>query len=195
MRGMNNMESGLRKFYWGFFFIMLSFRIQGFDILPDFVGYIFFALGFSSLSEKSEHFRVAAKFNMPLLVISLFSIYQWPTQAPNNNSTLMIGLGVLVSVILFALNLYVVFNLFMGIHDIISQNENGNSALAVEAEEKWKQYKILQIAAMGIFLVALIPIFNFVYIIAILIASLVVLVRIMGFIKRCEKSLYWSMQK
>jgi hypothetical protein len=189
------MESGLRKFYWGFFFIMLSFRIQGFDIFPDFVGYILFAIGFSSLSEKSEHFRVAAKFNVPLLLISLFSIYQWPVQGQNGNTAQVVWFGILVSIILFALNLYVVFNLFMGIHDIMSQNENGNTALAVEADEKWNQYKILQIAAIGAFIVAFIPVINFIYIIAILIASLVVLVRIMGFLKKCEQDLLWNTQK
>ena len=189
------MERGLRKFYWGFFFIMLSFRIQGFDILPDFAGYILFAIGFNSLSEKSEHFKVAAKFNMPLVVISLFSIYQWPLQTQNNNSALIVGLSMIFSIILFALNLYVVFNLFMGIHDMMYQNGSGNSALAAEAEQKWNQYKILQIAAMGAILVALIPVINLIYIIAILIASLVVLVKIMGFLKKCEQDLVLEQAK
>ena len=181
------MENGLRKLYWGFFFIMLSFRIQGFDILPDFVGYVLFALGFSELSEKSEHFRVAAKFNKPMIILSLFSIYQWPIRVQVNNSAMVFLFGILLAIALFALNLYIVFNLFMGIHDMVS--EKGNSDLAVEAEERWNHYKVLQFATIGAVIIAFIPVVNIIYIIGILIASLVILIKIMGFIKRCEENL------
>lgn len=181
------MENGLRKLYWGFFFIMLSFRIQGFDIFPDFVGYVLFALGFSALSEKSEHFRVAAKFNTPMIVLSLFSIFQWPIRIQVNNTFMVLLFGILLAIALFAMNLYIIYNLFMGIYDIAS--EKANSDLAVEAEERWNQYKILQFAAIAALVIAFIPVINLIYIIGILIASLVILIKIMGFIKRCEENL------
>lgn len=33
-------ESGFHKLYWGFLFILIDFRINGFDILPNVIGYI-----------------------------------------------------------------------------------------------------------------------------------------------------------
>jgi succinate dehydrogenase/fumarate reductase cytochrome b subunit len=185
IRGIDIMENGLRKFYWGFFFIMLSFRIQGYDILPDVVGYVLFAIGFNSLSEKSDYFRVAYKFNLPLIVLSLFTIYQWPVQAQDGSSMLKVSFAILMSIVLFALNLYVVFNLFMGIRDIM--DDKGNSDLVAETDERWNQYKILQIAAVCALIVAFIPVFNLLYIITIFIVSSVIAIKIMGFIKRCEQ--------
>lgn len=46
-------ESGFNKLYWGFFFIMFNFRIQGFDIFPDIVGYLFLASGFTTLFQAA----------------------------------------------------------------------------------------------------------------------------------------------
>ncbi len=68
--------SGFSKLFWGFVFIMIGFKIQGFDILPDILGYLFFAAAFSNLSSLSINFEKASKYNIPMIILSIFSIYQ-----------------------------------------------------------------------------------------------------------------------
>jgi hypothetical protein len=50
---------------------MLDFRIGGFDILPDILGFIFFAVGIKALLAESEHFKQAGKFNLAMIFLSL----------------------------------------------------------------------------------------------------------------------------
>ena len=75
-RGKLMNQRGFTQLYWGFLFVMLNFRIQGFDILPDIVGYIFFAFGFAALASNSEHFKKASRLNIPMIILSIFSIYE-----------------------------------------------------------------------------------------------------------------------
>jgi hypothetical protein len=180
-------EKEFGKFYWGFIFIMLSFRIQGVDILPDIVGYILFAIGFSSLSTRSDYFKTAGNYNIPMIILSLFSIYQAPAQAQNVAS----GGGILLSFLLGAatmiLNLFIAYNLFMGIREMEKQRKQ--DALALEATQRWDQFKMLQIASMCAFIVMLIPGINLIYLIILIVASIVILIRILGFLSRCDEDM------
>lgn len=56
--GMN--RSSFNMVSLGFLFLLIDFRIQNFDILPDIVGYILFAVGFHALASCSEHFKKAS---------------------------------------------------------------------------------------------------------------------------------------
>lgn len=50
---------GFSKLFWGFLIILLDFRIQGFDILPDIIGYLMIYSGLTQLIYLSEHFKYA----------------------------------------------------------------------------------------------------------------------------------------
>lgn len=182
-------ESGFNKFYWGFIFIMIGFRIQGFDILPDIVGFLFFASGFSTLSSSSAYFRLAAKYNIPMIILSVFSIYNPP--APNPGGGIQLGtLGIFsipLTIASLIFNLLVVYNLFMGIKDMAKIGEQ--SDLVVESDEKWNEYKILQIAVLFVFILVFIPPLAFAYIFVLLIISVNFTIRVLGFLKRCRDSL------
>ncbi|MBZ9687449.1 hypothetical protein G9F72_014050 [Clostridium estertheticum] len=180
-------ESGFNKLYWGFLFIMLSFRIQGFDILPDIVGYLFFASGFSQLISNSKYFSIAAKYNMPMIILSILSIYQAPAQSGGINLGLLGIFSIPIAIASFVLNLLVVYNLFMGINDMAKKREQTD--LVKESEEKWNQYKLLQIASVCSFILIFIPLLGVLYIIAILVISIVLTISILGFMKRCTESL------
>lgn len=180
------MESGLNKLYWGFLLIMLSLRIQGFDILPDIVGYILFASAFSDLASESTNFSTAAKFNIPMIILSVFSIYQNPAQVQGINLGSLGLLSIPLGIATFVLNLLVVYNIFMGIKAMASQR--GQFELASESDQKWNQYKMLQIAAVFTFILIFIPMIGFIYIMVLFVVAIVIAVKIMGFIKRCKES-------
>lgn len=180
-------ESGFNKLYWGFLFVMLSFRIQGFDIFPNIVGYLFFASGLRQLISSSEYFNIAAKYNFPMIILSIFTIYQVPAQSGGFNVGLLGIFSIPIAIASFVLNLLVVYNLFMGIKDMAKKREQSN--LVIEADEKWNQYKLLQIASVCSFIFIFIPLLGVIYIIAILVISIILTISILGFIKRCSESL------
>lgn len=184
-------STGFRKFYWGFIFIMLSFRIGGFDILPDFVGYVLFAFGFSELSSKSNYFSTASKYNIVMIIVSIFSIYQKPVDGQNAAYGSLLFLSLLIGTVTFVFNLLIVYNLFMGIREM--ENQKGQSDLAIEADERWGQYKILQIASLCAFIAMFIPFINILYIIGLIIASIYVLIKILGFLKKCDEDILLTM--
>lgn len=180
-------ESGLNKFYWGFLFIMLDFKISGFDILPDIIGYILFAVGFSILASKSDYFIKAENVNIVMIILSIFNIYEKPTQAGEiqffggGPFSILIGMASLV------FSLLVVYNLFMGIKDIAKTQAKID--IIEEVDKRWNQYLLLQVAVILAFVLMFIPPLAFIYIVAMLIASIILTVVILDFIKRCERCL------
>lgn len=180
-------RDGFSKFYWGFLFIMIDFRLQGFDILPNIVGYILFAIGFEILAGNNEHFNKARSFNSPMILLSIFSIYEKPAQGGGIQFGAFGIFGILIGIAAIVLNLLIIYNLFMGIKDMASQQEKMD--LYTEAEKRWNQYLYLQIAGIFAFIFILVPPLVLIFIIALLIASIILAAAIMGFMKRCGENL------
>jgi len=180
-------ESGFNKLYWGFLFIMLSFRIQGFDILPNIVGYLFFASGFRDLIKNSNYFSIAAKYNLPMIILSVFSIYEAPVHASGIQLGVLGIFSIPIAIASFVLNLLVVYNLFMGIKVMAEKQEQFDLVRA--SDEKWNQFKLLQIAALCSLIFIFIPLLGVLYIIAILVISIIITIGILGYIKKCSESL------
>lgn len=174
----------LQRLKWGFFFIMIGLRIEGFDVFPDILGHIFFAISLSNLRQSSNYFGKAFIFNLPLIFISIFTIYQDPAQQDVSNLNL---LGVLILIASFILNLMTVYNLFMGMKEL--EEGYGNTELASESERMWKNYLLLEIAMILSFLIIFVPVFGFLYIIGVLIAAIAVLIGIIKFLRRCIDSI------
>lgn len=180
-------ESGINKLYWGFIFIMLSFRIQGFDILPDIIGYLFFASGFIELTSSSTYFSIAAKYNIPMIILSIFSIYQTPVQGGGINLGPLGIFSIPIGLASFGLNLLVVYNLFMGIKDMAEKQEQFD--LAKESNERWNQYKMLQIAVLFSYILIFLPPLAIVYIVVLFVIAIILAIVIIGFLKRCSENL------
>ncbi len=177
-------QTGLEKLCWGFLFIMVSIRIQGFDILPDIVGYLLFASGFRHLSPHSGYFKKASIFNIIMIFLSLFSIYQFQVQGGG----IQIGpLGILLSIVYFILNLLVIYNLFNGIREI--EESQDQPELAFEADRKWNSYLLLQLANAVAFFLVFIPAIAFIYILIMLVVNIAILIGIMGYIRKCRDSI------
>ena len=63
------------KMFWGFIVIFLDFRIGGFDIIPDFVGFIMIFQALSELELKNDIFSKARNFAGPMILLSIPDIY------------------------------------------------------------------------------------------------------------------------
>lgn len=166
---------------------MLSFTIQGFDILPDIVGYLLFASGFNDLASKSPYFSAAAKYNIPMIMLSIFSIYKSPAQGEGIQLGILGVFSIPIAIAAFVLNLLVVYNLFMGIKDMAEKQRQDE--LGAEAYDRWNQFKMLQIAVLLSFVLIFIPPVAIIYIFVVFIITIILTIRIVGFLRRCSGSL------
>ncbi len=177
---------GFSNIYWGFLFIMVDLRIQGFDILPDTIGYILFAIGLGMLIPASDYFSKARTFNFPMIILSVFTIYESPVHGGGVQFSIN-PFAMLLAVASIILSLFIVYNLFLGIKDMAEQlNQMDIQAVA---EQRWKQYLWLQVATFFAFIIVFIPFVAVIYILALFVASIMLLVMIMTFLKRCEETL------
>ena len=172
--------AGLSKFYWGFLFIMVDFRFNGIDFLPDIVGFILFAVGFGLLAAESIYFSQARNPNMVMIILSIFSIYEAPAQGEGIHIAPGWPLGLIIGICFLVFTLLVVYNLFMGVRELAGRA--GRSELAGEAEQRWKQFFVLQVAGACAYLIIFIPPLAFLYIVSLFVASIILTVIIMGFI-------------
>lgn len=178
-------DKGFRKLYWGFLFIMLDFRLQGFDVFPDIAGYTLIVMGLDILAEKSTYFEKAKKFSVVMVILSLFSIYEKPAQGGGIQFGPMGFLGLIIAIAALAFDLLSIYNLFMGIKDMAREQMD----IFDEADRRWNQYLLLQLAAIFAFLLIFVPPLAFIYIFAILIVSIILMVAIMKFMTKCGENL------
>lgn len=61
--------------------------------------------------------------------------------------------------------------------------------LVEEADKRWNQYKLLQIAVLFSFVLMFIPLLVWVYVVVLLVISISLMIGIMGFLERCGKIL------
>lgn len=70
--------SGLKFVFWGLLFTAVNIRIQGYDIVPDVIGYIMAVVGLGKIEKYDVKFTSAKKMARMLAAISLINIYQTP---------------------------------------------------------------------------------------------------------------------
>lgn len=179
--------NAFNKFYWGFLFIMIDFKLQGFDILPDIVGYLFFAAGFSMLALNSEYFKRAGRQNIGMIILSIFFIYEPPAQGGGIQLGPLGVYGILIGILSMILSLFVVYNLFMGIKEM--SLAAGRMDIYDEADNRWRQFLAIQLSALLLFVLIFIPPLAIISIIILLIVSIILTINIMRFMKICGDSL------
>lgn len=94
---------GLKQIFIGFVLICLTFRINRFDILPDFLGYIFIANGLNDLSKTNKRYSKAIPFAVILIILSLFNFYQIPIELDQTNPYVIGVFKIIDSIIMFLL--------------------------------------------------------------------------------------------
>lgn len=119
---------GFRKIFWGNILLLFDFRLQGFDILPDFIGYILITIGLSEILNMNYKFQTARLMSIILIFISLFDIYV-PQNSEQYNNNIILGLVITIIYLIFA------FNLFTGIRD--TAEKVGAHELSQKANLTW----------------------------------------------------------
>ncbi len=105
------MHSAFYLFFWGLL-LQYNMVIRGFDILPDFLGYILIYKGLTTLASQNKYFALASKVTLPLIVLSLVNFYNFQY----HQELLLSITSTLDAVknIVFALNMFLVYNLCRG---------------------------------------------------------------------------------
>ena len=147
------MHSSFYLFFWG---LLLQYNIvfRGFDILPDFIGFIFIYKGLTTLTVDSKYFTVARRIILPLTGLSLVNFYNFQYQ-PDFLLTITTALDIF-KIIVFSLTMYLVYNLFRGAIEVAE--DLGDDYL--ETTIRQRLYVYLGIA--GIFLtISVVSLFPF----------------------------------
>ena len=184
---MNNKYFGY--LFLGFFFIMASLRIQGFDIFPDVVGYILFFLAFNGLKGYSSYFRKANICNIPMIFLSLFNLYQQPSTAQAGGINLgAYGLwSIPLAIAIAALCILTVYYLLKGISEMALLR--GRHDIVEKSEQQWKHYLFYQIAVLLTFIVVFIPGLGIAYVIFLFVLSIIVMFSLIRFMSFCKENL------
>ena len=176
---------GFNRIFWGMLF-MFDFRIGGFDILPDIIGYILFFLGLNILENKDSYFKTAKKFTYPLLIISLIDIYQSPREFYGITSyEIMIFIVSIISTISFILLIY---NVCKGIGHMARIKEKHD--LDDISTKRWQYFLMVHVFSIISIIVGLVfPALLLIIVIPLFVAMLIVLILIMTLFKRAEREL------
>lgn len=169
-------KRALLKMALGFAFILVDVRVGkiNFDLVPDIIGYILFALAIRDLERRSECFAKARLFNLALIVVSIFTI------ARVGNTPSFIGpIGYLIGLAGLILKLLVVYYLLMGTKEMLVMA--GNRVLAAETDRLWLYFLILSAAGILTIFIATVPVLSVLYNLALLILSIVLLIMITRF--------------
>lgn len=174
------------KLFWGFLLILLDFRIGGWDLLPDIIGFILFYLALQSLMGQSVFFQKAVGLNIAMIIISVTYMYEAPVdQSGAGNSWDLFGsLGAVLGIVGLFLSLVLVYRIFMGIADMASKQ--GRTDLAEESQKRWTQFLFLKVAVLFAFLLIFVPFLAAIYLIGLLGFNIYVVVAILGFTRRCK---------
>jgi hypothetical protein len=176
---------GFDRIFWGLLF-MFDFRIQGFDILPDIVGYFLIYSGLEKLAERNGHFGEARKYALPLAVISILDIYEIKrplTGTFDPGTFFFLAIGVIILII----NLLMIYHVCSGIAEMA--RDKNNSELEITATKRWKFYLYVSIAMMVfLFLSAGFPPIMTILFIPLFIVSIASLGLLMGLMKQADQS-------
>lgn len=70
-----NAYSSLGRIFWGELLVILDLRINGFDVLPDVIGYFLVALGCQALTAESKKYSTAATCSWILVAASIAAFF------------------------------------------------------------------------------------------------------------------------
>lgn len=192
------MADGFRMLYWGFFCVLVSFRIQGIDIIPDVIGFLLIAGGVGKLLSESDHHKTARDYAFPTILLSIFRIYHPPAEpeavrgagvGPRVQFHLNMGLlgpiGILVDVTLLLLTLLLVYNVFMGIKEMAVRHNQGS--IAKGAEQNWNRFLWLHLAYIFLPVLLFVPAVAAIAATGLFIASIALAMAIMRLMKQCAE--------
>lgn len=179
---------GFEKIFWGFLFL-LDFRLQGFDILPDAIGYLLFYSGLENLISQNRFFTTARKCALPLIVLSLFDLYQVQKPGIGINSSFESWPFIIIGLAAAVLNLIMVYHLCTGVAEMA--RAEGRVSLRADAETRWKYYLGANLAFLILWpLVLVVPSLAMIFSLPLFIIMIVVIILLMMLMKQAGQDLY-----
>ncbi|MDO9100569.1 MAG: hypothetical protein Q7V53_07570 [Caldisericota bacterium] len=180
---------------WAGFLFMFDVRLQGFDILPDVIGYVLMFRGLTLLAPSNRYFKQAASLAPLVAAFSLLDVWQ---PIPQGGGLLTVGglslrtpLGLaltLAGMALFVLNLILVSRICLGIAEMAEGQ--GQKDLAEAATSRWGEYKSMHILLIIIWpLAAAFPAIGWVGPVALLAVGIAVYFSMMGLMRQAQSYL------
>ncbi len=177
-----------RRFTWGLLLILLDFRLGGFDLLPDVIGWLLLYSGLSLVREEKDAFQKAGRMAIPMALLSLVTLYNPPAEPGTVWPAGPLGVwSILLGIVYLVLTLWTVYQLFQGIMGMAEAQ--GNRDLEEEIRTRGLQYVGLQIATLAAFGVVFIPVLGVVYLLGVLFGSVVLTVLILRTMIRSGREL------
>jgi hypothetical protein len=162
--------------FWGLVVTVLDFKINQFDLLPDFIGYALVAYGAVGLSKFSSEFLTASGLSVMLAVCDVITLVL-PTDAD------------WFSIVVTLLSALMMWTLLGGVRSIALAHERADLASRAEKLRLW--YVGLLFLSMGLTLVARETRGGemFFIIVALVVTALVVMILILHLIYRAQSEL------
>lgn len=101
----------------GWLLVLIYFRINGFDILPDFIGYGLIFAGVDRLSARSDYFHKARIFALLMCAVSFGELLHLETVATDHGLLFMVLL-IAVSALRILVPLYLMYLITKGVAEL-----------------------------------------------------------------------------
>ncbi|WP_096200703.1 hypothetical protein [Bacillus sp. FJAT-45350] len=137
-------RKGYHRLFWGLLLVFLSFRLNGLDILPDFIGYMMVVSSLGLLVSQNEIFGKARPFAYILVFISIFSIYEAQGGAVEGVTVTVASTFILVVyTIENVLKLFMVYYIIKAIYEMAKGN--GLHELLTRTTFTWNIYLVVNV--------------------------------------------------
>lgn len=103
--------------FFGWLLVFLNFTINGFDILPDFIGYLLIFAGVNKLAEKSPYFGEARIFALVMCMVSFSDLLHLETVTIESESLFMLLL-MTASILMTFIPVYLMYLITRGVADL-----------------------------------------------------------------------------
>lgn len=127
----------------GYIFIFFHIKINGIDLLADFIGYILIYRGLCSLSDEAEAFRKAKPWTLAMVIVEIIRF------ADNFIGILPSSTGLIIlNSITMIVSLYIIYLIYRGIYE--TEQKNGVELNSGKILTVWKFQAVFTIAGVAL---------------------------------------------
>lgn len=141
------MYSTYNNLLWGFVLAFFNFRISGFSIIPDFVGFILIYNGLDKLAQQHDLFKKARPFALILIFLSLPSTFELPSQNLLTNPLANQNLSLILLSQLRMITLILLTYYICGAVSALAKS-NGLVVLRIESNNIWIAFLATSVAIL-----------------------------------------------
>lgn len=166
---------------------MLDFRLESFDILPDFIGYWIIYTGLKTLASYNDNFDKAKMYAVTLSLLSITNFFPWQIPIERLQFSLPIIEIILLGTLLTVLDLVMIYHVCKGISQMALENDL--IELSNKANNRWQLYLYITIGLLIVIpIVMLIPEIAVALGIPLVIMAVIILVMLASLIKSADNA-------